>query len=167
MKCNVCGRQTQNEEANFCEYCGGSFREHMQNSINMPPQNQGIPYPGGPMNNMGPMPGHGMPNTPYIVQNEKPTSFLNWLGTYGLLFIPLAGWLAFLVLLFIWAFSDNTPTSKKNWARATLILVGILIVVFIIYIIAIMNTPMYQDIYQQMMNGTFDSESYYNDILSN
>ena len=30
MKCNVCGRHTQNEEANFCDYCGSPFREHMQ-----------------------------------------------------------------------------------------------------------------------------------------
>ena len=31
MICKVCGRTISNEEANFCEYCGASFRELRMN----------------------------------------------------------------------------------------------------------------------------------------
>lgn len=33
MICKICGRTVQNEEANFCEYCGASFRPGMDNRI--------------------------------------------------------------------------------------------------------------------------------------
>jgi hypothetical protein len=154
MKCENCGRQIQNEEANFCEYCGSSFREQRQGSFHMPPRNQELPNMNGPMNNTPPMQGFNMPGAPFAPQPmERPTSFFSWLGTYGLLFIPIAGWLAFIILLFIWSFSDSTPVSKKNWARATLIFAGILIVAFVVYMIFIMSTPMYQQMYQQMMDS--------------
>lgn len=170
MKCEVCGRQIQNEEANFCEYCGSSFREQRQGSSHMQPRNQGITYPNGPVNgpmngpmngpgnNYSAMQGYGMPGAPFAPQPmERPTSFLSWLGTYGLLLIPFAGWLAFVILLFIWAFSDTTPVAKKNWARATLIFVGVMIAVFVVYMIYIMGTPefkqMYDLTYQQMMDA--------------
>ncbi len=168
MKCNVCGRQTMNEEANFCEYCGGSFREHMQQQPmnQMPPYNQGNlyhqenSYPAGPMPNM--MPGANPQSNPNLVQPEKPTSFLDWLGTYGIMLIPCVGWLVFIVMLFIWGFGSKASTSKKNWARATLIFAGVLLVLVIAYLAMIM--PLYMDIYQQMMNGTFDMNSYYNSL---
>jgi hypothetical protein len=168
MKCNVCGRQTMNEEANFCEYCGSSFREHMQQQPmnQMPPYNQGNlynqenPYNAGPMPNV--MPGVSPQSNPDLVQPERPTSFLDWLGTYGIMLIPCVGWLVFIVMLFIWGFGNKASTSKKNWARATLIFAGVLLVLVIAYLAMIM--PLYMDIYQQMMNGTFDMNSYYNSI---
>lgn len=167
MKCNVCGRQTINEEANFCEYCGSSFREHMHQPVNQMPQynegnmyGQGNPYQGGPAPNM--MQGGHIQGNPNVVQPEKPTSFLDWLGTYGIMLIPCVGWLAFIVMLFIWGFGNKASTSKKNWARATLIFVGVLFVLLIAYLAMIM--PLYMDIYQQMMNGTFDMNSYYNSL---
>lgn len=169
MKCEVCGRQIQNEEANFCEYCGSSFREQKQGSFHTPPRSQGLPFQNGPANSPmnGPvnmqgnnpnMTGFGMPGGPFTPQQaERPTSFLSWLGTYGLLLIPVAGWLAFIILLFIWSFSDTTSAAKKNWARATLIFAGIMLVIFIAYMIYIMGTPefkqMYDITYQQMMDA--------------
>ncbi len=163
MKCNVCGRQTMNEEANFCEYCGSSFREHMhqQPTAPMPPQNQGNPYNGAPVPpNMAP---DGMMyNNPGMEPSEKPTSFLDWLGTYGIMLIPCVGWLVFIIMLFVWGFGNNASTSKKNWARATLIYVGVILILVIIYLALVM--PLYMDIYQQMMNGTFDMNNYYNGL---
>jgi hypothetical protein len=180
MKCNVCGRQTINEEANFCEYCGSSFREHMQQQPmnQMPPYNQGNvfnqgnpynqgnaynqenPYGAGSMPNM--MPGANQQSDPNMVQPEKPTSFLDWLGTYGIMLIPCVGWLVFIVMLFIWGFGNKASTSKKNWARATLIFAGALLLILIAYLAMVM--PLYMDVYTQMMNGTFDMNSYYNSI---
>lgn len=143
MVCKTCGRNTQNEEANFCEYCGGAYREHMHPTVNTAPQIQMMTESDA---------------------GEKPITFLNWLGSYGLLLIPFVGWLVYLVMLFVWSFGNNTPASKKSWAKATLVFTAISIVVvivlFIFYMVSFMKTPMFQD----MMNGTFDYNSYYNSL---
>ena len=161
MNCNVCGRQTMNEDANFCEYCGNSFREQMHNSFNMPMTGQD-PYSNGTIPNRMPNQGYGMQGSLNEVPPDKPVTFLNWLGTYGMMLIPIVGGIAFLVMLFIWAFGGKTPESKKNWARATLLFVGVILVIIIVYIIAIVNSSMFQ----QMMNGTFDYNSYYDSLYN-
>jgi uncharacterized membrane protein YvbJ len=159
MKCNICGRQSQNEEANFCEYCGSSFRETSRTPYPINPREQVS------QENYNQLPGVGM-QAPYrmnaqnTTETEKPVSFLNWLGTYGMLFIPIAGGLIFIVMLFVWSFSGNTPTSKKNWARVTLIFSAIMLILFIGYLIVLFSTPMFRD----MMNGTFDYNSYYDSL---
>lgn len=48
-----------------------------------------------------------------------------WIGTFLLTAIPIVG----LVCLFIWAFSNSTSPSKVNFARATLILFLIFVVI--------------------------------------
>jgi hypothetical protein len=163
MRCNVCGRQIQNEEANFCEYCGSSFREQAQASFNMPPREQSIPYPNGPVMTAIPSQ-YKNPAAPAqkAAGDEKQVTFLNWLGTYGIMFIPIAGWLIFLVMLFVWAFGGNAPASKRNWARATLIFVGISVLLLLIYLVAFL--PTYMNMYQDMANGTFDFNNYYNSL---
>jgi hypothetical protein len=149
MVCKTCGRYSHSEDANFCEYCGSPFKEHLTPAynMNMPPRQME-----GPMN--GPV---------YKEQenNDKPVSFLNWLWTYGLLLIPYVGWLAFITLLFVWSFTKSTPVSKKNWARVNLIFTAVLIILIIVYIIIIVNSGMFQNI----LNGTFDYNSYYNDLF--
>lgn len=146
MKCNVCGRYTQNEDANFCEYCGSPFREHMQAYYDMQNEQHAA--------NRNAQDGrYGIPN---IRQESKPVSFLDFLASYGLFFIPFAGWLVFIIMLFIWAFSSNTPVSKKNWARATLIFIGVLLVFSVLYLLYIISTPMFQD----MMNSALNYNNY-------
>jgi glucan phosphoethanolaminetransferase (alkaline phosphatase superfamily) len=107
----------------------------------------------------GPVP-TAMPNSmvgaPGGLKSEEPITFLNWLGMYAILLVPFVGWLIFIIMLFIWAFSNNTPATKKNWARVTLIFVGALLILFFIYMVAFVAPMM-----QQMMNGTFDINSYY------
>ena len=55
--------------------------------------------------------------------NNEPVTLGNWMLTYLLLVIPIVGF----IMLFVWAFSSNTPASKSNWAKAMLIwgLIGI------------------------------------------
>ncbi|HPU63453.1 MAG TPA: hypothetical protein PK304_04805 [Mobilitalea sp.] len=99
MICHTCGRVIKNEEANFCEYCGASFRGENAFDIKSSP--------------VAPV------SEPVIASpKEKPVSFLNWLGSQLLILVPYVG----LVMLFIWAFGHNTPVSKKNWARAMLVI---------------------------------------------
>ncbi len=150
MICNTCGRQTQNETANFCEYCGASFREQTQGTQNpgfgQPPYNRSMMQ--GPMNNPmnNPM---GAPYAQPMQQSgaDKPVSFLNWLGSYALLMVPFLN----IIMLFIWAFSYNTPVSKRNWARVTLIVGAIVFLLFILYTGYLMSTPIYQQMYLRMM----------------
>lgn len=158
MKCNTCGRQTQNEEANFCEYCGSSFRERLQTSFHMSQRDPVNPQMDPHSDAAATVPGNAM-NTMQKMK-EKPVSFLNWLGTYGLMFIPIAGGLIFFVMLFVWSFDNKTPESKKNWARVTLIFSAVLILFIIAYIVIVMSNPMFQD----MMNGTFDYNAYFESI---
>jgi hypothetical protein len=54
-----------------------------------------------------------MENTTY-----RPVTVGEWIITYLLMSIPLVN----LVLLFVWAFGNNTPASKANWAKALLIM---------------------------------------------
>lgn len=61
--------------------------------------------------------------------NNNVVSVGEWIVTFILLAIPFIN----LVLLFVWGFSDSTPLSKKNYARATLILIGIGILISILF----------------------------------
>lgn len=60
---------------------------------------------------------------------EERISIGDWLITLIVTAIPLVG----IIMLFIWSFSSSTPVSKSNWAKATLILFAIMIVLYIIF----------------------------------
>lgn len=133
MICNNCGRQSIREDANFCEYCGNSFREQAPYNPILPKQEAAA-----------------------LPDKEKPVSFLNWLGSYALIFIPFVGGLVFIVMLFVWAFGGYVPTSKKNWARAMLIMVAVATVFVIIFLIVAFNNMNILDIF----NGNFNLERF-------
>lgn len=140
MVCQACGRNTENENANYCEYCGTSYRE-----------NKNVIYESVEKENI---------RTSEVVEKsieneEKSTSFKNWLGSMLLPFIPGVGLIIYIVMLFVWAFSSETPKSKKNWARASLI-VGVIGFIFIVYFL--MSTTM------DLINSGFDFNSYMNQI---
>jgi hypothetical protein len=158
MRCNTCGRQISNEAANFCEYCGASFREQAQTGPNpeaSQPFHNGYngqeqassPFavPGMQQGQMFGQQTFTQQNVQPITGKENPISFLDWLGSYLILFVPIAN----IVMLVIWAFSYNTPASKKNWARATLIFLIVLFLLFIMYMAYVMSTPIFQDMMKQ------------------
>jgi len=53
---------------------------------------------------------------------EKEVSVGEWLITFIIFSIPIIGF----IILFVWAFGDNTKPSKRNWARAMLISIIVL-----------------------------------------
>jgi len=52
----------------------------------------------------------------------------DWLITVFVASLPLVG----LIMLFVWAFSDNVPETKANWAKATLLLALLFIVLGVV-----------------------------------
>lgn len=51
-----------------------------------------------------------------------------WIVTYILCMIPCVN----IIMLFVWGFGGNTNPSKKNYARATLIMTVVFVVLYII-----------------------------------
>lgn len=60
---------------------------------------------------------------------DETVSIGNWLVTYLIMCIPIVN----IVMLFVWAFSDNSPKSKSNWAKASLIWMAIGIVLCFLF----------------------------------
>jgi heme/copper-type cytochrome/quinol oxidase subunit 2 len=58
---------------------------------------------------------------PASQNRNNPMSVRQWLGTLCLLMIPVAN----IILLFVWAFSEDTNTHKKNFSKAYLIVMVI------------------------------------------
>ena len=69
------------------------------------------------------------PNPINGMQQYKPMSIGDWIITSLIFAIPIVGF----VMLFVWGFGSNTQPSKANWAKATLIMIGISIVIFLLF----------------------------------
>ena len=70
--------------------------------------------------------------TQSIPENEiqyQPMSIGDWIITGIIFAIPIIGF----VMLFVWAFGSKTQPSKANWAKATLIMIGISIVLSFLF----------------------------------
>ena len=65
----------------------------------------------------------------YPLRNNAPVSVGEWIITMIIMWIPLVNF----IMLFVWAFSDSTPVSKANWAKATLIVMVAGIILTIIF----------------------------------
>ena len=71
--------------------------------------------------------------TQSIPENEtqyQPMSIGDWIITGIIFAIPIIGF----VMLFVWAFGSKTQPSKANWAKATLIMIGISIVLTFLFL---------------------------------
>ena len=107
MRCEVCGREAMNPEANYCDYCGTSFREagfQAEIKKEQAESEKKAPATGG----------------------QVPMSW--FLGVMCLPLVPAIGAFAYLGLLFYWGFSNNINDSRKTFARATLIFTGAVVV---------------------------------------
>ena len=142
MECKVCGRHTSSENANFCEYCGNSLRGNFEESTSYKESNTMNDQAVGNVTRSNYNNQSQQPQGP----NEEPISFKNWILTLLIPFIPVFGGIVYLVMLFVWAFSNQTQTSKKNWARASLI---ITLITFIIGIYLLTS------FFGSIMSGTF------------
>lgn len=109
MTCESCGRVSPNEEANYCFYCGNSFRENEDMEIYTRQKQEKPQFE------------QVNEESSVGINKDKPISFSDWLLTLGIPFIPFIGMYVFLGLCMYWGFASNVQETKKNWARATLI----------------------------------------------
>ena len=58
-----------------------------------------------------------------------PLTVGDWIITSIILAIPIVGF----IMLFVWGFGSNTQPSKANWAKATLIMIGISFVIMLLF----------------------------------
>ena len=64
----------------------------------------------------------------YIPQQTKqPISIGGWIGRSLISCIPLVGPLVYLIMLFVWAGDTTKEDSFRNWAKAQLIIMGIVV----------------------------------------
>jgi uncharacterized membrane protein YqjE len=65
-------------------------------------------------------------------------SMKDWIITLIITAVPLVGF----VMLFVWGFSDTANLNKKNFARASLILLAVFTVIYMILAVVLFGTVM-------------------------
>lgn len=128
--CPNCGNIFE-DDANICPRCGMQYIEaqpvndntYQNYGNNTYTQQYGQPY------GQQPYQQYAAP-----VQSGDSMTLGSWIGT--ILLTNLFGLIS-IILLFVWGFSDSTPTAKKNYCRAMLIYKAIMIGFAIIMLIVI------------------------------
>ncbi|MGK5507077.1 hypothetical protein [Brevibacillus formosus] len=72
-----------------------------------------------------------------VAENEKVMTMKDWIIVSLFMMIPIAN----IVLLFVWAFGSDGNLNRKNWAKAGLLLLAILMGLYFVFgtIIAIVT----------------------------
>ncbi len=135
-ECKVCGRTNPVEGANFCYYCGTSFREV---GASDPREELRREF-------------QKAEEEPVTVPTKKMSKW-QWMATFLLLFLPVYGWLAFLVVVCLSAFGASSSEERKEMARGLLLFVGISVVFTILAFIYLMKyDPEFTKMFEEMMN---------------
>lgn len=74
-----------------------------------------------------------------VDENNRPVGIGDWMITLILLSIPILN----IVLCFWWAFSSSTPVSKANFAKAMLMFMVIVIVLYVVLIGSMLSGSSY------------------------
>ena len=67
--------------------------------------------------------------------SKEPVSVGGWIGRTLIPCIPLVGGLVYLIMLFIWSGDQTKEDTFRNWAKAQLIVMAIVLVLAIIGVI--------------------------------
>ncbi len=65
-----------------------------------------------------------------LTQNSRILNYKEWALTIFITGIPVVG----IIMLLVWAFSEETNIHKKNWAKGNLLLMLIVLIIFVIFI---------------------------------
>lgn len=63
-------------------------------------------------------------------QDSSPMSMGDWIVTLLVAMIPCVG----IIMYFVWAFSATTNVNRRNFCRAQLVIMGVVLVIYIIFI---------------------------------
>ncbi len=63
-------------------------------------------------------------------QDSRVLNYKEWALTIFITGLPLVG----IIMLLVWAFSENTNIHKKNWAKGNLLLMIIILIIFMVFI---------------------------------
>ena len=96
MQCTACGREPMNPNANYCDYCGTLLGTEVHPELTEQ-------------------------KTAETSKEAKMVPTWVFFVVMCLPFIPMVGWIAYLVVLVYWGFSNDIKDSKKSFARATLL----------------------------------------------
>ena len=66
---------------------------------------------------------------------KEPVSVGGWIGRSLIPLIPVIGSLVYLIMLFIWSGDATKEDTFRNWAKAQLIVTGIVIVLVVLLIV--------------------------------
>ncbi len=128
MFCEKCGNKLP-EGAKFCGSCGGKTEPGKPVAATAAVNPTPPPPTYTPPAQSAPQPQyHTAPATLYPWQtNSKPLGVGQYIGMFLLMCIPLVN----CILLLVWSFGGNVNKNKKNYARATLIMMLIAIAISI------------------------------------
>lgn len=115
--CTHCGEPV-NDSSAFCTHCGTRMTY-------TPPS-----YP-------TPAPGYTPPYPP--ANSKMPISVGGWIGRSLIPMIPLVGSIIYLIMLFIWSGDYQKEDTFRNWAKAQLIVMAIVIVLTIVFYASIIS----------------------------
>ena len=69
-------------------------------------------------------------------QNAKePISVGGWIGRSLIPYIPLVGSIVYLIMLFIWSGDTKKEETFRNWAKAQLIIMAVVLVLTIVFVL--------------------------------
>lgn len=135
MRCTICGREAMNPEANYCDYCGSSFRECGQENRQWE-NGAGEKFRDGVSEERYSAFGTGEYRESTVGNNDRPAvgenkkiTIWTYLGVLLLPLIPWIGTIAWFVILCYWSFSIKIDEARKCFARAYLIYMGIAVAV--------------------------------------
>lgn len=79
-----------------------------------------------------------MEETTHTTHSSAVMSTKDWLITLIIASIPIVN----IIMFFVWAFGDGSNQTKANWAKATLLLMAILIGLYIVLVVIVFGVIM-------------------------
>lgn len=152
MRCRECGREAMNPEANFCDYCGSSFRQYGE-ALRTEEKTQ----ESGGYSAFGTAEGYrGEESSRYgsagsaTESDAKPVTIWTFLGVMMIIFVPYIGFYAFLGILLYWGFSSAVDGVRKTFARAMLVFAVLMLILMVFSLSVMMQSGAFDSILQQM-----------------
>lgn len=149
MFCEKCGSQLL-EGAKFCGVCGAKTEPAPQPAYAAAAGPAPVrPVPPPPVYAPPPQSAYAAPQPPanYAQPGREPLGVGQYIGMFLLMCVPLLN----VILLFMWSFGGSVNLNKKNFARASLLLGVIAIVLSIVFSVFLTS----------MLGELFSNMSYY------